>query len=444
MPLASDQRKTDVVGAHVEERRDRGTVTDEAGEPLVGVQMRALRRSIIGGRRRFATGGASAFTNVMTDDRGMYRFTDMIPGEYMIAASAAQVAVAMPMARDSSSGARNLFELGGPISMPGTAGSIQIGDAAYRLGRGAPTPPPPAGGRFFVYPPTFYPSTVSAAQATTVTIAAGEERTGIDLHLQPVPTGRISGTLSGPDGPASMVTVRLVPAGSEDVSLGADIPAGVTDRSGAFLFPAVPPGQYTLRAYVGPSTAPAAVVPDALFTHMPIAAAASDIDGIIAILQPGLRVSGHFVFEGVAERPSSARMPQVSLLIEPFDTGHSSASFPRPDSSGHFRSDGHPPGKYFVRVAGSPNGWMFKSATLDGHDITDVPIELRTTDVTGVVLTFTDRWSGLGGVVRNARNAPDPGATVLVFPTDIHLWSNFGSLPAGCARRVPMPAVSSG
>jgi hypothetical protein len=430
VPLTVNQRKTDVVVRMWKNGAIAGTVIDEAGEPLVGVQMRALRRVIFGGRRRFATAGFTAFTNVMTDDRGMYRFADMLPGEYMIVASAAQVAVAMPMMRDSSSGLRNLFELGGPISMPGTPGSIQIGNAAYRLGRGAPTPPPPSAGRFFVYPPTFYPSAITAAQATAVTISAGEERAGIDLQLQPVPTGRISGTLTGPDGPASLVTVRLVPAGSEDVWLGEDIPAGVTDRDGAFVFPAVAAGRYTLRAAQRPSTAPAAIVPlTGLFIDMPIAVTGSDIDGVVAILQPGVRVSGRFEFEGNAERPSPARMTQVSVIIEPFEPGYSNVSFPRPDRSGQFTSEGHAPGKYFVRVAESPDGWMFKSATLDGQDVTDVPIELRGGDVTGLVLTFTDRWSGLGGVVRNARNAPDPGVAVLVFPTDIESWSDFGSSP---------------
>jgi hypothetical protein len=429
VPLASNQRKTDVVVRMSKNGAVGGTVIDEAGEPLVGVQLRALRRTITGGRRRFAPAGFTAFPTMMTDDRGMYRFADMLPGEYLIVASTPHVAVAMPMLRDSS-GVRNLFELGGPISMPGTPGSIQIGNAAYRLGRGAPTPPPPSGGRLSVYPPTFHPSASNAAQATTITIASGEERTGIDLQLQPVPTGRISGTLTGPDGPASMVTVRLVPAGSEDILLGDDIPAGVTDRGGAFIFPAVPAGQYTLRAALRPSTAPGAVVPQTgLFTDLPIAATGSHIDGVVAILRPGLRLGGRFEFEGIAERPSPTLMTRVSVLIEPFDLEFSNLLFPIPDVSGQFTSNGLPPGKYFIRVAESPDGWMFKSATLDGRDVTDTPIELRSADVTGVVLTFTDRWSGLGGVVRNARNAPDPGATVLAFPTDVQSWSNFGANP---------------
>ena len=427
--LAANERKTDVVVRLSKNGAIGGTVTDEAGEPAVGVQVRALAGYVWGGRRRFAPFALGA-NMVLTDDRGAYRLTDLPPGEYMIAASTAPVALPISMMRESSSGIRNLFDLGGPFTLPGTAGSVQIGDAVLRLGRGAPTPPPPAGGRFFVYPLTFYPSAITAAQATTITIGSGEERTATDLHLQPVPTARISGTLTGPDGPAPLVTVRLVPAGSEDVLLPDNMPAGLTDRSGAFIFPAVPAGQYTLRASIRPSTGATATVPDAgLFADIAITAAASDIDGVVAVLHPGMRISGRFEFEGIAERPSPSRMAHVALQIEPFEPAQSPASTPRADGSGHFTSEGHAPGKYFVRVTGSPAGWMFKSATLDGRDVTDVPLELRRGDVTGVVLTFTDRWSGLGGVVRHAGSAPDPAATVLVFPTDAEAWANFGLSP---------------
>lgn len=60
-----------------------GTVTDEAGEPVVGVQLRALERTLMGGRPRFVPMGPSA----MTDDRGMYRFSSLLPGEYLVVAS---------------------------------------------------------------------------------------------------------------------------------------------------------------------------------------------------------------------------------------------------------------------------------------------------------------------------------------------------------------------
>ena len=58
-----------------------GTVTDETGEPVINVQVRAVARSA-GTVRPFATGGSAA----VTDDRGMFRIS-ALPGDYLIMAS---------------------------------------------------------------------------------------------------------------------------------------------------------------------------------------------------------------------------------------------------------------------------------------------------------------------------------------------------------------------
>jgi len=86
---------------------------------------------------------------------------------------------------------------------------------------------------------------------------------------------------------------------------------------------------------------------------------------------------------------------------------------------------GYPGGRYIVRVANSPAGWMFKSATLDGRDVSETPFDFQR-DVADLVITFTDRWSGISGSVQGA--AAD-GASVVVFPTDAQSWANYGSNP---------------
>jgi subtilisin family serine protease len=68
---------------------------------------------------------------------------------------------------------------------------------------------------------------------------------------------------------------------------------------------------------------------------------------------------------------------------------------------------------------------MFKSAILDGRDLSESPFDL-TRDISGVVLTFTDRWSGLGGTVQGAGA---DGATIVVFPTNSEGWTNYGLNP---------------
>jgi hypothetical protein len=103
----------------------------------------------------------------------------------------------------------------------------------------------------------------------------------------------------------------------------------------------------------------------------------------------------------------------------------------RTDGNGEFTSPGSlVAGRYYVRVPNSPRGWMFLGATVEGRDVTDVPLHL-TSNVHNVVLSFTDRWSGIQGAVQ-ASAGRDGSALVIAFPTDREFWGSGGAL----ARRV--------
>jgi hypothetical protein len=312
------------------------------------------------------------------------------------------------------------------VALPGTSFSTQIGNAVYSLGRGVPVPAPSRDGRLFVYPQTFYPSVPAFSQAMVVGVGAGEERSAIDLQIYPLPTVRVAGTVIGPDGPATALSLRMFPAAAEDVGLDVDVPTAITDRNGAFEFPLVPTGQYVIRASVrAPRPDPRAPLADALWLETPLAIGRGDIEGLMLALQPGLRVSGHLEFEGNAPRPPASRLQQVPVALE--------AAVARPnavtqvpgrvDAEGQFTAAGATPGKYLVRVI-SPEGWMFKSATYRGRNVSDEPFDLDS-DANDVVITFTDRWTGMHGIVQGARG-PDPEATVLIFPMDPQAWTGYG------------------
>ena len=64
-----------------------------------------------------------------------------------------------------------------------------------------------------------------------------------------------------------------------------------------------------------------------------------------------------------------------------------------------------------------------------GRDVSDVPLTVAGDDISGLVVTLTDHASVLTGTVRDAQNAADVAATVLVFPTDRALWLDYGGLP---------------
>ena len=390
-----------------------GSVIDEAGEPVVGVQVRALARSVNGGRVRY---GSNSGTTT-TDDRGMYRFSNLLPGEYLVAASAPVIGVKISTFEDIARTGRTTGALAGMVSPTGITG-LQVGDAYLGLGRGTAIPPQPVRGRVLIYPPTFHPAALSHRQAMPIALAPGEERSGIDVQLQPVPTARVSGTLTSPSGPASMAGLRLIPVGGDDIALEGWAPMTGADAAGAFVFPAVVPGQYLLRSSV--STPPN----DLVWIDLPISVAGSDLDGIAAMLRPALAISGRVEFEGAAARPERAQIP-VRLELADGTPGTFPPAAQVNAASPSFTLKGYAAGRYLVQISGSPPGWMFKSAMLNGVDVSETPFEFSS-NLADLVVTFTDRWTGLGGTVQSA--APDR-AIVAVFPADAQRWVDYGSSP---------------
>ena len=399
-----------------------GTVTDEAGEPLVAVHVRGLRKSLIGGHARFV-----ATALAITDDRGIYRLSRLLPGDYVVVTSSSQVAVPLSAAQKANTAIATLVSvMGGSNSLPGGSTAIQTNDTVFPLGRGTPIPAPNLDGRLFIYPPTFHPSSEGSATATSVSLSAGEERTGIDLRLQPVPTVRVTGSIVAPDSVGVTVPVRLRPVAAGDAALEQDWPVAITDANGRFTFPAVPSGDYSLRAETRRQPL--------YWADTPLLVGRHDIDGISVTLQPGLRISGRVAFEGQSTAPSTNRLGQVPVVVESVDNSWPmSGRTPAVslDSTGQFTTEPLPAGRYFIRVAGSPRGWMFKAAIHNGRDLSEVPVDLHGGDVTGVVLIFTDRWTSLSGVVQPPRGGPgmDVEATVLVFPVDPQAWRDVAPNP---------------
>jgi hypothetical protein len=391
-----------------------GTVIDEAGEPVIGVQMRLAVRQSAGATRQFTP---VATAPAITDDRGMYRFSSLIPGDYIVLASLPPVSLKTTVFEDIARTGRASGELG--LLLPGGSSYLDSGDARIALRPGTPVPSQGADGRLRIYPTTFHPSAAAPAQASIVTLASGEERSNVDVQLAPVPTARVSGTLISSAGPVEATPVRLMPTGLDGVPLDALAPVTSTDASGAFVFAVVPAGSYTLRAFSRGGSA------DLGWVDLPVTVAGDDVDGIVAVMNAPLALSGRFQFDGaLAPPPVSPERPMLagSLLLESADGPNDRMTVAMTGSDRNFRIAGYLPGRYRVRVTNSPSGWMFKSAMLNGVDVSETPFEL-TRDIADLMLTFTDRWSGISGSVQG-RGAE--GATVLAFTTDAQAWTTAG------------------
>ena len=63
------------------------------------------------------------------------------------------------------------------------------------------------------------------------------------------------------------------------------------------------------------------------------------------------------------------------------------------------------------------------SITINGRDVTDVPLQLRAGEkVSNVLVTFTDKTTEINGALTTTQGAPVTEYTVLAFSTDMSFW----------------------
>lgn len=488
--LADGEQATNVTLQFWKNSTITGEVIDEAGEPIVGLSVQALRRTWTAGHARYSVAGGDS-----TDDRGAYRIAGLRAGDYVIAIP--QTPVTAPAT--TGAGAPNL-DLAGLQSLISaraagadpnllfadiaamssrSSGGIRVGDWVLQASSVIP-PILSADGHMLAYRTTYFPTATVSAQGSTISVTSGDERSGVDLQLRPLPVMRVSGVVTGPSGPVASTQVRLLPGGDDGASEdGIGTATTTTAGDGSFTFLAVPAGQYALRVVQNPKPAsPSAAALAALggldqtmiqnsaggmtmsmgpmnmgallgampgipseptlFASMTVSVGESDVTGLVVPLRPGFRISGRAEFEGAGKKPAFDALRRLPISIERADVGNPSA-IPMPnigggqggqfDASGQFTTFSLLPGKYFVRVPFSTGGWTLKSAMLGGKDVADVPLEIENADVAGVVLTFTDQRSNLSGLVRDVQGAPDTLAAVVVFPATSDSWIDFGSAP---------------
>ncbi len=459
LPLDDGQRVGDAVITIWKQATISGTVVDEAGEPLVSVQVRAFQRRFVSGRPRVVPAGTAT-----TDDRGVYRFSSLTPGDYLVAFLWREAAVPTSVADLANNPAlmndpknadvmRERAMIGSSFSTPGSPYSVQVGGLMRDLSSSSPVPPAgTADGPIYIYPTQFYPGVPGAARARAITVGSGESRDSIDFALRPMKTSRVSGTVIGPDGPVSNTAVRLVPANDESLT-EMETSATMTGPAGEFTLLGVPAGQYVIKVVrqprAPPSTqntpvmtqiqigssmimsssfgnpnAPPAPIPDdpTLSAEVTVGVNGADLTDVVVPLQRSARLTGRFEFDGSAQKPDALATMRIFVTVTRADGGTSgnplTGTLPgHADGTGVFKTYGILPGKYLLR-ASAPEGWTFRSATSEGRDLADVPFDVRGADINDVVITFTDRPTKLTGVVRAPDGNLDSAALVVIFPSD--------------------------
>ena len=443
-----------------------GTVVDERGEPIVGAHVRVLPQVLIAGRMQWLAGAVAS-----TDDRGAYRIPGLGPGSYVVSVPSVQATLPASStikppgawAGTSLADLRAMTEAARAEKLLVDAG----GGRQSVVGRYAVPPPPGADGQRTAYPIVFYPNAASPAEATPVELRLGEERSGVDMQLQPVRTAHVSGIVQGPADSIGNLLLRLLPAGVEELGQGSEAATTVTTADGRFTFLDVSTGSYVLEAkhtlleltYTATESASTVVPAPVAF---PTRAAASSgltaaphgvqysslhddseagywgqvrvevsgtgVDNLVLPLQRPTALSGRFVWAPGATPPASAPRP----VLEPAD-GRRSLGIPGImglSSTSTFTIGGMMAGEYFLRVRGA----RVESIAWDGHDYTDRPFDGRAgRDITGVVVTLTNESSAISGTVSDGNTTLMSGAAVIAFPVEPEGWANYGFNPTRLA-----------
>jgi carboxypeptidase family protein len=363
-----------------------GEIFDEDGEPMPGVSVRIMRYQYLQGQRRLSPVG-----NAQTDDKGQYRVWGLMPGDYYVNAVA-----------------RN-FNFGGPGGFGGGRGAARNGGP----GRGGVAADDEDS---MAYAPTYYPGVPNVNDAKAVTVGLSQELLDIRFNMQLVRAAHINGHVTNPDGSdVSSGNVNLLnEAGPGRGQIGVNYGSRI-DWDGSFSIANVPPGRYILRARGTDSETPQ-------YAAQPLSVNGQDVDDLTVILTPGAQINGT-----VTLLPGSSSAPEITNIRITAPSTDQDTPGPQPsarvEKDGKFTLDGIPAGVHLIRPSGNTRGWTLKSVTLNGRDIIDTPISLRSGEsVGGVSIVFTDQLTEINGAVTDDHGVPVPDYTVLAFTTDASLW----------------------
>lgn len=376
-----------------------GHILDETGDAVPGANVQVLRYQYAQGERQLVPAGSS-----QTDDQGAFRVWGLNPGDYYISA----------VTRNFTFGARGF----GPLGGRGTPAGGRGGGRGVVNSRGILPDALSGDGdeTQLAYAPTYFPGVGSIGEARSVTVGVGQQRLDVNFSLLLVRTSRVTGTVTNPDGSATTSgQVNLTPesgATGGRGQLGANF-GGRIEWDGKFELSNVPPGRYTLRARGTDTEQPQ-------YATQPLTVAGGDVSNVSIVLYPGATISGSVVFEG----SDAPEMSQVRITA-PSAEGASLGPNPnaRLEKDGRFTLAGVAAGSHWIRSGGQLRGWTLKSVLVNGRDVVDAPLDLRSDQkLTNVNVVFTNKLTQLSGTLTNEQSMPVTDFTVLAFPTDPSLW----------------------
>ncbi|MCA1816574.1 MAG: carboxypeptidase-like regulatory domain-containing protein [Acidobacteria bacterium] len=386
-----------------------GRVTYEDGSPAVSASVSLYRK----------TGGklARAQATEQADDRGVYRFTALAPGDYVVGVT--------------------------ELVLHGDAGMGRASAALYAGG----------GGALFS---TYYPSATDIRAATVLSVGAGEEREGADVSIVErelhTVAGRVRSRANSKPVAGARVTVSDANAPPELAGYAAAMPDAVTDERGRFTLREIPAGDYVItvrpaadvdatelltpQPRATPKPTPAADdeeegdedvgyrAPLQRYTvkEQQLKIAGADVDDLDIALESGAFVAGTILFEGGKGEPSYVNVRAVKVGESASAEDDGGTYF-----DGQFAIGGLSPGRYFLSVgAADEEGgeYYVKAMTCNGTDLTREPLRVEAGATLRCVRVVLAKGTGTlkGRVLTDAERKPVLAANIFAVPADAAKW----------------------
>jgi hypothetical protein len=365
LTVTSGQHVNDVVLRLLPDGAIAGHITNEAGKPLRGVSVQAMKSSYTQGRREL-----HQVAQAVTNEAGEYRIPVLPPGKYYIRAKP-------------------------PHSLTVKPGS----DKAYV--------------------PLYYPAATDLARSVALVLRAGEELAGIAMNLVPVHTVRIRGRVinARTSLPSKEAEVTLLSDQGETIfSPSQNVSAGA---QATFEFQGVPPGSYVLVAQQASSPQE----PKTMWGRTAIEVGDTSIEHAEVVVSPGVDVSGHIRVEGKTAVDNSKDISTVVGIVvgllelqEPTSLASLTPDIDnaevKPDGTFIFREI--PEGSYRIDFHPIPAGFYFKSS--GAADVIETGISVvRGHSPPALELVLSTGAGRIDGSVEGDGQA-FPGASVVLVP----------------------------
>jgi len=355
-----------------------GHIKNADGQPLKGVSVEVVKYSVAGTEKSASSVNGPVWTN----ESGDYHITGLSSGRYYLRA-------------------------------------IPPSNAADKADPPAKSPNPPTAknpkpaSAQLTYVPTYYPNSNVIADASPLTLRAGEDLPSVDITLTAVHALTVSGKIwiAGSSAPAADASLTLINNDTSTFQRDA-----ATDAKGAFEFKQVPPGEYVLVARIEPEAQGGKI----LWGQRALRVADANVRNLECAIGEGGQVTGRVRLDDKA----AIDLASINVALQP--EGNPSVTALMPDVNGiPLQADGTftfvhvPEGSYAIEFTNVPQGYFLKSAS--GGDVLETGFTIsRTQSAPAIDLTLSANSAQLSGTVSNDQ-MPIAGASVVLLPLNSHI-----------------------